>query len=285
MRTFVVCVDSLGGMDGVRDFAGSLTASGVPFLLVGSGARPMEGGAVLQVPCTEQGALQGQVRDATALVGDRHALSWALAWGMSCIAVPAGDDAATLADQGAVVVSGIDAFGRFRTAREFWERIDALQGIAGPDLRVRYGHNLIRPWRPRLETDEHLLSVAVDAAKRAREHAYAPYSRFKVGAAVVSAAGGRVYAGCNVENGSYGATICAERNAVLHAVAEEGAVGIDLVVVVTDEHPPAPPCAACLQVLSEFSRPETAVHLVSVDGGSHRVFRFGDLLPHPFVLD
>ncbi len=136
---------------------------------------------------------------------------------------------------------------------------------------------------------EALLKEAVAAALAARENAYAPYSHFQVGAAVLSEESGMLYAGCNVENSSYGATICAERNAVLQAVAAEGRVGIALLVVVSDDSPPAAPCALCLQVLAEFARPETAVYLVDTayaqgKAGEHRVYRFDDLLPHPFIF-
>ncbi|MDD3903209.1 MAG: cytidine deaminase, partial [Sphaerochaeta sp.] len=100
----------------------------------------------------------------------------------------------------------------------------------------------------------------------------------------------RIYSGCNVENSSYGATICAERNAVLNAVANEGALGIDTLVVVSEDSPPAPPCAMCLQVLAEFCRADTEIHLVDVDfvekngKGAHLVYSFSDLLPFPFIF-
>ena len=120
-------------------------------------------------------------------------------------------------------------------------------------------------------------------ARQAREHAYAPYSRFKVGACLLSAATGRMYTGCNVENSSYGATVCAERNAILHAIAEEGVVGVEALVVVSDDDPPAPPCALCLQVLAEFSRSDTRVILFSVDGKCVE-YSFAELLPNPFIF-
>lgn len=125
------------------------------------------------------------------------------------------------------------------------------------------------------------METLLKAASKAREHAYAPYSGFKVGAAVVSAATGKVYAGCNVENASYGATICAERGAVLQMVAAEGKAGISEILVVTDANPPAVPCALCLQVLSEFCSPETPVKVASLCG-EVRNLAFGELLPHPF---
>ena len=123
----------------------------------------------------------------------------------------------------------------------------------------------------------------VDRAKAATDGSYAPYSGFRVGAAVVSAATGRIYAGCNVENSSYGAAICAERNAITTAVANEGVFGLDLLVVFSEDDPPAPPCALCLQVAAEFARPESAVLLVSADGKTRR-HTFSELLPMPFIF-
>ena len=106
-------------------------------------------------------------------------------------------------------------------------------------------------------------------ALRARENAYAPYSKFKVGACVKSAATGKLYAGCNVENSSFGATICAERNAITTALTAEGIIGIETLVVVSDDEPPAPPCALCLQVLAEFTSPDSLVILSSLEGCLH----------------
>jgi cytidine deaminase len=90
------------------------------------------------------------------------------------------------------------------------------------------------------------------AARLAASRAYCPYSRFSVGAAVLTAAG-EIYAGCNVENASYGLTICAERNAVFQAVAAAaGPLSIRAVVVFTPTESPTAPCGACRQVLNEF---------------------------------
>ena len=112
-----------------------------------------------------------------------------------------------------------------------------------------------------------------------RQNAYAPYSKFLVGAALVDDRG-RVHPGCNVENASYGGTICAERNAMPRAIAD-GAKEVTDVVVVTKMNPPAPPCAMCLQVLSEFAGPKTRVWLAELKGIKESVL-LSDLLPRHF---
>jgi cytidine deaminase len=86
----------------------------------------------------------------------------------------------------------------------------------------------------------------------ARERAYCPYSGHKVGAAIQTAAG-KLYVGCNVENSSYGATVCAERVAIQKAVSEHGRVEVSTVMVVTHSDPPWPPCGMCRQVIAEFA--------------------------------
>lgn len=120
----------------------------------------------------------------------------------------------------------------------------------------------------------------IDAATAARERAYAPYSHFAVGAALLGASG-RIYQGCNVENVSYGLTSCAERNAVFHAIAA-GERAFSAVAVVTGAPIPTPPCGACRQVLVEFAAGgEIDVVLATIDG-QMRVTRLSTLLPDSF---
>lgn len=90
----------------------------------------------------------------------------------------------------------------------------------------------------------------IQAAREAREKAYAPYSGFKVGAAVLSR-DGRIFSGCNVENASYGLTNCAERTAVFKAVSE-GGTQLTALAVIADTRKPVAPCGACRQVMAEF---------------------------------
>lgn len=121
----------------------------------------------------------------------------------------------------------------------------------------------------------------IRAASEARERAHAPYSRFRVGSALLTTAGA-VFSGCNVENRSYGATVCAERVALASAVAAGDPTPV-AIVVITDTSPPSLPCGLCLQALSEFAAPELPVRLVNPAGES-RELRLDELLPHPFQL-
>lgn len=119
------------------------------------------------------------------------------------------------------------------------------------------------------------------AAKQAWSNAYVPYSRFAVGAAL-RAADGRVYAGANVENASYGLTRCAEQSAVM-AMATAGQRSFSEIVVYTESDLPATPCGACRQILLEFSD-QAAVYLIN-HRGEVRAYRTRDLLPDGFRLE
>jgi len=119
-------------------------------------------------------------------------------------------------------------------------------------------------------------------ARDASQRAYAPYSGFPVGAAIL-ASNGEIYAGANVENASFGLTICAERNAIFQAVAR-GARRIDVVVVYTPTPAAAPPCGACRQVIYEFGR-DALIVCCTDDASAERRYTLSELLPGAFGPD
>jgi cytidine deaminase len=119
----------------------------------------------------------------------------------------------------------------------------------------------------------------LEAAQEARRNSYSPFSHFPVGAAVETA-DGSIYAGCNVENSSYGLTVCAERNAIASAIAD-GHREFVAVLVVAERTPPAQPCGMCLQTIAEFAPPEIPIVLVNPTG-DRREQRLKDYLPDPF---
>jgi len=122
-----------------------------------------------------------------------------------------------------------------------------------------------------------------EAARQAAAHAYAPYSKFRVGAALLFD-DGFVAVGCNVENLSYGLTMCAERNAVSNAVTQRGASGKIVAVAVTNLNAAAsPPCGGCRQVLSEFVSDDAVVSFPGDNGLELRPFR--ELFPFAFHLE
>jgi cytidine deaminase len=118
----------------------------------------------------------------------------------------------------------------------------------------------------------------VEAARAVRLHAHAPFSRFQVGAALLTKEG-RVFTGCNVENATYGLTVCAERVAVWKAVSE-GYRAFTRVAVVADTAEPTPPCGACRQILWELGG-DLEVILANLEAPK-ALYRMRDLLPHPF---
>jgi cytidine deaminase len=122
----------------------------------------------------------------------------------------------------------------------------------------------------------------VDQAAKAREKAYAPYSGFLVGAALLGRSG-RVYTGCNVENAAYPLTTCAERTAVTKAVSE-GERSFEALAVVTETG--ATPCGACRQILREFGGPNGELRVLVADTqGNVRPFTIAQLLPEAFTPD
>jgi len=125
--------------------------------------------------------------------------------------------------------------------------------------------------------------MSADLVRRAREvmkNAYAPYSKFHVGAAI-EAADGTIHIGCNVENASYGLTICAERMAVGAAVAA-GKRALKRVAVATAVEPPATPCGACRQLLAEFG---LDLEIIAVGPSSERRWKLKELLPEAFTRE
>ena len=118
----------------------------------------------------------------------------------------------------------------------------------------------------------------ITIAKQSRENAHAPYSNFRVGAAL-RASSGRIFGGCNVENATYGLTVCAERVAILKAISD-GERGFDAISVVTDTEALTPPCGACRQLIWEFCG-DIPVVLANLKGRVEQI-QMRDLFPKPF---
>jgi cytidine deaminase len=117
-----------------------------------------------------------------------------------------------------------------------------------------------------------------ERARALAQKAYAPYSGYHVGCALLTASG-QVFDGCNVENVSFAATLCAERTAIGKMVAA-GERKIQRLVVYTQDG--GPPCGVCLQTIAEFALPDTTVTTLSA-GGEHHVYRLDELMPHGFA--
>lgn len=118
----------------------------------------------------------------------------------------------------------------------------------------------------------------ITEAETAQKNAYAPYSNFKVGAAIRTL-DGKIFSGCNVENASYGLTICAERTAICTAISL-GYRSFEQMVIVANSSPPCPPCGACRQFLYEFA-PELKIWVMNLTG-EMKSFSLKDLLPEAF---
>ena len=124
--------------------------------------------------------------------------------------------------------------------------------------------------------------LLLDEAKNVMKNAFAPFSKFKVGAAIRTERG-NVYRGCNVENASLGGTICAERGAAMASIASEGYGRFKAIAIASGSDDPAPPCAICRQFLAQFTDPDVPVYLISVKSGVLKKFRFGVLMPYAFT--
>ena len=133
-----------------------------------------------------------------------------------------------------------------------------------------------------IEVSEATWQRLATEARVASAHAYCRYSMFRVGAAALSR-DGAIARGCNVENASYGLTICAERNAIFRAIAD-GASGIAALALYTPTRAPVTPCGACRQVLAEFGHDALPIRCFC-DGADVAVLTLASLLPHRFVLE
>jgi cytidine deaminase len=146
---------------------------------------------------------------------------------------------------------------------------------------TRYARRHTQDFERVMVMPDTIATQLIDAAKKVREQAYAPYSNFKVGAALLGKSG-KIYTGCNVENASYGATICAERSAAVKAVSE-GERAFTALAVVTDSTKPGAPCGICRQFLSEFGL-DLRIILANLQGQTIES-TLRDYLPAAFTPD
>jgi len=126
------------------------------------------------------------------------------------------------------------------------------------------------------------INQLIEEAKKAREFAYVPYSKYKVGAALLTK-NGKIYRGCNIENAAYSMCNCAERTALFKAYSE-GDVDYVAIAVVADAPRPVPPCGACRQVISELCPPEMKVILTNLKGSVQEI-TVKELLPGAFSAE
>lgn len=199
--------------------------------------------------------------DETVIISDRLEAQ-RTARNAKCISIGVSSNENEYILKGAdLVLSHIDEFPTFSTADEFASILDK-------EIKAFYKRTII--------------GTLIDTAIKTREHAYAPYSNFKVGAGLLTE-NGNVYGGCNVENASFGATICAERGASMAAIAAEGKSEFKMIAIASSAEDPAPPCAICRQFLSEFMPPYGQVFLISVTSGVLKHYSFEALLPCTFT--
>ena len=119
----------------------------------------------------------------------------------------------------------------------------------------------------------------IQAARKAKTHSHSPYSKFRVGAAVMTKSG-KIYTGCNIENSSYSLTVCAERTALFKAVSE-GEKKFLAMVISTDVNDFISPCGACRQVISDLAG--DIIVILTNGVGKTKIMKMKDLLPHPFT--
>lgn len=117
-------------------------------------------------------------------------------------------------------------------------------------------------------------------AQKYLPRAYSPYSKFQV-AAAVELDNGQVFGGCNIENASYGGTVCAERVAIWKGLSEHPGHKIKAILVLTDQEIPWPPCGFCRQVIAEFATPETLIYVANPKG-VQKTWKISELLPEAF---
>lgn len=127
------------------------------------------------------------------------------------------------------------------------------------------------------ENQKKLFAAACEVQKKA----HAPYSGALIGAAVLMS-DGRIFTGCNVENASYGGTVCAERVAIFKAVSEGAPKHVKEVLVVSDAEKPWPPCGFCRQVIAEFADDKTLIHTTNLHGKT-KTFTFPEIFPEAFT--
>jgi cytidine deaminase len=119
------------------------------------------------------------------------------------------------------------------------------------------------------------------AAAIAQKRAHAPYSKAFIGSAVLMS-DSHIYAGCNVENASYGGSVCAERVAIFKAISEGAMTPIKEILVVSDAEKPWPPCGFCRQIIAEFANEETLIHTANLNG-KIKTFKFLEIFPEAFT--
>ena len=129
---------------------------------------------------------------------------------------------------------------------------------------------------------QEIVKESFELAKKARENSYSVYSKFAVGATIKVKGVDKLFTGCNVENSSFGGTICAERTALVKLVSELGGKPeLEFVTVIADTESPTPPCGLCLQQLSDFVVDDTKVYLSNLDGIQKEIF-FKEAMPFMF---